>query len=244
MPNYRELIDLTSDTLTARTRLYRRLVISFGTIGLITLCVVVFAMSLKPATGILFLLPAYGLFLFFDSRSLNVWRARILDGWRAKEVDLSALREALTTSKAIPPQTLQGMLDTLPELGDLVTEHSVSSSTRNALAILVLARDDNLNTQLLCRVGSYAVITVTVSSAVILQNSLLLFCIFLVPGIGILCRWCTHRKVSTTMQRVMRYQEDSNFDADTYGKIASSIAFQRFASGFKKRTTESIGSDS
>jgi hypothetical protein len=241
--NYRELIDLTSDILAARTRNYRRLVISFGTIGLITLCTIVITMSPRPATGLLFLLPAYGLFLFFDNRSLNVWRARILDAWRTKEVDLSALREALKTNKAFPPQTLKGMIETLPQLDDLATEQSVSVATRNALAVLVFARDDDLENKLLCQAGSHCLITFTLASAVVLEHWLLLSVIILVPGIRMLCRWRDSRNLSTAMQKMVRYRETRGFAPDIYESVASTVACDNSAPRVKKRLTNFTDSE-
>src|SRR5262249_39633598 len=92
--------------------------------------------SLSPLVGLLLLVPACGLFFFFDAKLLESWRTKMLTAWVKKEIEVRGFCDAISAITTLPKDTLQGMLATLPSAGDLVAEQRISSSTPEAAAAL------------------------------------------------------------------------------------------------------------
>ena len=82
------------------------------------------------------LLPMCGVYFFLDSEVLNEWRAKLFEGWIKGEIDFEVLRQTVAGLTTLPKDTLQSMLATLPSVGDILKEQAISSSTREAIALL------------------------------------------------------------------------------------------------------------
>ncbi len=235
MSNYRSLIDLTSEILIARTKCYRRLVVAISIISLASMCVVIATMSLWPSALVLFLIPAYSIFLVCDNSKLNMWRSQVVEAWKSKSIDLNALRQAITANKGLSQQILQGMLEALPDAGDLVTEQSVSVSTREAMADALMVRDNNLRSKLICKALLYTTVVATIVSAVFVKAWILLSALIIAPMMLIMCNWLDRRKISKAIDKVSNYRKSNDFDHATYIKILETVNWQGIASRDRQR---------
>jgi hypothetical protein len=87
--------------------------------------------------GFLLLFPLGGAYFFFDGRIVHNWRSRLLKGWVKGELDIVALRQAVSAIPALPGDTLQSMIATLPSAENLIAEQGISPGTRSAVAAVV-----------------------------------------------------------------------------------------------------------
>jgi hypothetical protein len=131
---YRTAIDRTARVIERRATFYRNLVVTVVLIGVASLVVALLARSLGGLAGVLFLVPACGVFFHLDARLLNGWRSQVLERWASGELDLAALRPALHAHPGLPRDTLDAMLATLPSVANLPEEQRISTPSRQAAA--------------------------------------------------------------------------------------------------------------
>ena len=134
MSPYRTAIDRTARVIERRATFYRNLVVTVVLIGVASLVVALAARSLAGLAGLLFLVPACGLFFHLDARLLNGWRSDLLERWAGGELDLEALRPALHGHPGLPRDTLDAMLATLPSAANLPEEQRIPTPSRQAAA--------------------------------------------------------------------------------------------------------------
>jgi hypothetical protein len=135
---YAQAMDATRSAVTRRARHYRNLVMAVA-LGL--LCAVLAAALLRSARPLwaLALLPLIVMaFHVADARTLRRWRAPALQHWMRGELRLDLLRHTLRQVPNMPPQTLEGMLETLP--ADPGTPFSLPARAALAQAQEELAR--------------------------------------------------------------------------------------------------------
>lgn len=111
----------TSDALAAtrtlldqRGRGYRNLVVVVVLVGLAAPVVALVAWDWRPLLGGLLAVPAVGVGLTLDARSVARWREELLSAWLGAATDLDALRDSFTAIKSLPASTLAGLFDPLP----------------------------------------------------------------------------------------------------------------------------------
>lgn len=235
LSDYRYLINLTSEKLVERTKCYRRLVISIVIITLTSVCMVIGTISLWPLALLMFLIPAYSFFLVCDNSKLNKWRSKVIETWKSKAIDLNALRQAILVNQALPPLTIQGMLETLPDAGDLITEQSVSISTRAALADALMARDNNLCSKLIGRAVLHTLITATIISAVYVKAWMPLSALAIAPILLTMFVWLERRRISAAIDQVTTHCELSDFNIEKYTEIAGTVNWHGISSRDKHR---------
>lgn len=131
---YRTAIDRTARVIERRATFYRNLVVTVVLIGVASLAVALVARSLAALAGVLFVVPACGLFFHQDARLLNGWRSDVLARWAGGNLDLAALRDALHAHPGLPRDTLDGMLGTLPSAANLPEEQRIPAPSRQAAA--------------------------------------------------------------------------------------------------------------
>ena len=134
---YKTAMDLTTQTINRRAKYFRNLIVTVVLVSLGSICWAVLARAIAPLSGLLLLFPICGSYFFIDGSLLNNWRSQLLAIWTKGEIDFLAFRSAAGAIPNLPRDTLQGMLATLPEAGDLVTEQGVSATTREATAAIV-----------------------------------------------------------------------------------------------------------
>jgi hypothetical protein len=117
---YAEAVDSTRDLLAERARRHKRLVM-----GLCLGMAVAIGLALvlkRPAPLLVALVvPAFVIAYFaLDLASVRQWRQRLLDAWARGDVDLSIFDSMLRQVPALPPRTIEGLLDTLPPVTGLL----------------------------------------------------------------------------------------------------------------------------
>lgn len=128
---YSSAIDNIRETIVARARQYKRLVIAVSLDGIAAAAC---ALALRSAQPLLFisLLPAAVIFFFaLDMRSVQLWRDTVLLHWAEGDLSLKLLAQTLRQVPNLPAVTIEGMLGSLPGWGG--TE--VPMPARPALAI-------------------------------------------------------------------------------------------------------------
>ena len=132
MSAYRTAIERTTRVIERRARYYRNLVVAVVLIGVASVAWALAARTLSGLAGVLFLVPACGLFFFADARLLNQWRSGVLASWASGELDLAAFRSAMRAHPGLPQETRDAMLGTLPSTAELLEEQRILPPTRQA----------------------------------------------------------------------------------------------------------------
>jgi hypothetical protein len=164
--DYPTAIEWTERTIQCRAAYVRN---QITVIVLTALVILAAAMSLRSSIvlALLFLLPLCGAFLAADDRLVAAWRNALLDGWTRKDIDLAAFRVAIRAHPRLPKTTLEGMLSTLPDVGDLVTEQGISAADRRAVAVSVKACHRRSSVALVLRVAASAIAAVGLVAALL-----------------------------------------------------------------------------
>lgn len=105
---------LTAHLLDRRGRGYRNLVVAVVLVGLTAPVVSLVAWDWRPLLGWLLAVPAVGVGLTLDARSVAGWRREVLGAWVAGRLDLDTLRDSFASIKPLPAHTLAGLFDPLP----------------------------------------------------------------------------------------------------------------------------------
>jgi hypothetical protein len=137
MSAYRVAIHQTVQTLERRAKYFRNQVIAVVIIVLVAVLSACITRSFTPLAGVLLVLPTCGFFFLADTRLVNRWQSEIIANWASGGLDVAALRDAVRACPALPRDTVEGMLATLPSVGHLVAEQRILPPTRQAAATLI-----------------------------------------------------------------------------------------------------------
>jgi hypothetical protein len=133
-PRGRERIDgvaalaLLPATIERRARLHRDAVVVIGLLLVGAVAWALFALSWRPLIALALVPPLVALHLWRDARAVEHWRGPIVDAWADEGMEFGAYVSTVRANKAIPAQTLDGMLASLPPA-------SLDESTRRAPAV-------------------------------------------------------------------------------------------------------------
>jgi hypothetical protein len=235
--DYRLLLDSTADVLAARARGFRNLVVGFVVIGGMSVGGAIALLSLRPISGLLVLVPAYGAFLWYDSRVLDRWRAQLGEAWAARRIDFAAFRHAVNANPFLPQGTVQAMLAALPEVGDLTAEQAVEAGTRQAVVHALGARDDCHTSALAGRAAAHAIVTAGVIAAIGSGAWEPLSALVAVPVLLIACAGHRRFRLAQAIRKVRGLRERSDFDPDWYREILSSLDWQGLPARDRDRLT-------
>lgn len=111
---YAALIELARIVVALRARRYRQLVVALSAMAMVA---TVGAMLYPDARWLLVvgMLPTtVGIFFVADARAVHAWREHVLQRWREGEVRIDLLRTTLRQVPGLPPLTLEGLLEALP----------------------------------------------------------------------------------------------------------------------------------
>jgi hypothetical protein len=170
MSAYRPAIDHTAQTIQRRARYFRNLVVVVVLIGLVSLAGAALQRSFAPLAGSLVVIPTCAAFFLLDHRLLDQWRNWLLRAWTTGEIDLAAFRAAIRANPALPRDTMEGMLATLPSSDDLVAERGIGVSTRQAVAAELTSRYRAAHTGLALKVAVSLVVVGVLLVAVFEQG--------------------------------------------------------------------------
>ncbi len=223
MSDYRILLDYTSEILGTRARGFRNLVAGFSVIALLSVGGAAALMNPRPMSGLLLLVPAYGMFLWRDSWILGRWRAQLAEAWVRGGIEFRGLRQALKANPVLPQGSVQGMLATLPEAGDLSSEQAVEAGTRQAVVAALGARDDGHTSALACRAAGYGIVAGAVVAAVVLRAWAPFLALGLVPVLAIGCGWRRRRRMRRAIEMLAGLRARSDFDPERYRAILGAL---------------------
>jgi hypothetical protein len=219
MAAYRDEIDRTTRTIERRARHFRNQVITVAFVCLLSIGWALLAWSPAPLSGIVLLVPVCGAFFVADSRLLDTWRADLLARWVARDLDMAAFRKAIRANPALPKETTEGMLATLPSVGDLAVEHRLASPTRRGIAAAALATH---------RTHTDAIALKTVAAAIAggalivaaggrrWQPLVLLVGLVVVPGVG---AWLERRRLVESEREVSACRGQAGFSEHDYARV-------------------------
>jgi uncharacterized membrane protein len=182
-------INSTTQMIDRRAKHYRNLIVAVAFVGLSSILWAGIDWSWLPLAGILLLVPFCSLYFFIDEKLLNQWRHGLFSDWEKGELDFRALYEAVTSISTLPKNTLESMLETLPSAGDLVTEQSISSSTRKAIAAVVTAIHACRSDHIAFKAAGYSIAKGVLIVAVLFWMWQPLLGLFAVTLVLLLRRW-------------------------------------------------------
>lgn len=223
MSAYRNAIDRTTRTIERRARYFRNQVITVVVVGLLSLAWALAGRSLAPLLGIALLLPVCGLFFFADHRVLDAWRAELLDDWVRRDLELAAFRQAIRANPALPKETTEGMLATLPSAEDLITEQGMSTATRRAVTVATIGRyrwrSDAmaLKTLAWAIAGGGLVVAIAKSRW---EPLLTLVSLVLLPVVGI---WVRHRRIADSRHQEAECRCQPGFSEPDYTRLLDGL---------------------
>jgi hypothetical protein len=109
-----DAIDITVRAIEDRARLYRNLVVAVSAGSVLSILLSVLFRQWLALTGLVLLVPLTGRFLFFDSRLVRRWRARIVEMLRLRGLDRATFLKTMSGFRRLPPNALKAMLSTIP----------------------------------------------------------------------------------------------------------------------------------
>jgi hypothetical protein len=117
-----DAIGTTLRTIEDRAKLYRNLVVAVSMVSLASVMLASFSRQWPAFSGLIFIVPLTGGFLFLDSHMVLQWRAGILQMARLRSLDLAMFAKTISGFRQIPPDSLKAMLATLPTGSELTQQ--------------------------------------------------------------------------------------------------------------------------
>ena len=220
---YRFAIDGTANAVQRRARNFRNLVVAVVLIGLTGFVWAVAARSFLPLAAWLFAIPAFTIFLVADARVLNRWRSDISASWVARDLDLTALGEAIRAHPALPRETITGMLATLPTEGGIVIERAVLSATRRAVAVGMRRADQTRAHTLVLTTVASSVGTGSIATALWTAQWWPLFGLTTLALNPVGAWWLRRHHVSRGDGEVAACRQEPGFDEATYQALRARV---------------------
>ena len=243
MSSYRVAIDNTTQTIDRRAKHYRNLIIAVSFVSLGSILLAGIAWSWLPLAGIFLLIPICGLYLFFDGKLLNQWRHELFVAWVKGEIDFRAFYEAVIPISTLPKDTVQSMLETLPFAGDLVTEQSISSSTRKAIAAVVTTIHACRSDHIAFKAAGYTITGGVLIIAAALWMWQPLLGVFTVSLVLSLRKWLKTRRIKGARERIITAQQEPDFDSERFLNIISKIHWTPISASEKKTILTTLSSE-
>jgi uncharacterized membrane protein len=232
---YRNLIDLTIETITKRARYYRNLVVAVVIAGLGSFVAAIIAKSWFPLTVLLLFFPVCGIYFFFDGRQLQVWRSSIFSQWVKGEAELCYFHDAVSAVPTLPKFTLQSMLETLPSLGDILTEQSLTLQIREAVADTVNCLHSGRSAVIVLKTVGWSISGCSLAIAITQKAWQPLVGVAVVGVLLVLWPWLKLYFLKRLLSKLDTSRHESNFDTDTYVMIVGSLEWSPFSEADKDR---------
>jgi hypothetical protein len=234
LSSYRIAIDHTTQTIDRRAKHYRNLivVVTFVSLGSILWAGIV--RSWSPLAGIFLLVPLCGLYFFFDEKLLNQWRHELFAQWEKGKLDFRALYDAVTSISTLPKNSVESMLETLPSVGDLVTEQSISSSTRHAIAAVVTAIHACRSDHVAFKAAGYSIAGGVLIAAVVFWMWQPILGLFALSLVLLLRRWVKIQRLKGAKEKIIKAQQEPEFNLEKFLEIVSKIHWSPISASEKE----------
>lgn len=216
MSAYRIAIDLTTQTIDKRAKYYRNLIVSVVSVVLLSIGSAIFVWSWAPMAGFFFLFPVIGFYFLLDSKLLNDWRFKLLESWVRGEIDFRAFQQTVDAIPSLPKNTLQGMLATLPSMGDLLTEQRVPPGTREAIAAVVTTIHVCRSDAVAVKTAAFAIAGGSLILAVMLWTWYPFFGILAVAALTWLLKWMRLWRLRGLGERILAARCKPDFNPEKY----------------------------
>jgi len=220
---YRTAIERTTRVIERRAKYYRNLVVAVVLIGAASAAWALAARAPSALAGVLFLVPACGLFFFADARLLNGWRADVLASWASGELDLAALRQALGAHPGLPQETLDAMLGTLPSAGSLGEEQRILAPTRQAAAAASLTAHRARADSLLLHSAATAIAASALAAALWLRSGAPLLGLAVLVLRLPLAAWMRRRRLAARETEVAACRRRPGFSEADYARLLAAL---------------------
>jgi hypothetical protein len=227
---YRVAIDQTTRAIDRRAKYYRNLIVTVVSICVGSLGWSIATRSLSPLSGFLLLFPVCGLYFFIDAKLLHDWRSKLLEGWIRGELDFRAFRQAVGANPSLPKDTLQGMLATLPESGDLITEQGVSPGTRSAVSAVATTMHACQSDATAIRVAGIAIAVFSSVLALLLWTWHPLLGMLAFLSLPLLRRWLKLCRLRGLGERILAARHKSDFNQNQYMVLLNNLNWDPISS--------------
>lgn len=243
MSSYRVAIDQTTQTIDRRAKHFRNLIVAVTIVGLGSILWAGIAWSWLPLVGIFLLVPFCGLYLFIDEKLLSQWRHELFAGWEKGEIDFRALYDAVIAISTLPKNTVESMLEMLPSAGDLVTEQSISPSTREAIAAVVTTIYACRSDHIAFKAAGYTITGGVLIVAMTLWMWQPLLGVFTVSLVLLLRRWVKTRRLKSARERIITAQQEPDFHLEKFLEIVREIHWTPISASEKKTILATLASE-
>jgi hypothetical protein len=243
LSSYRGAIDHTTQTIDRRAKHYRNLIIVVTFVGVGSTLWAGIAWSCLPLAGIFLLVPFCGLYFFIDEKLQNRWQHELFAHWERGELDFRALYDAVTSISTLPKNTVESMLETLPSTGDLVTEQSISSSTRKAIAAVVTTIHACRSDHIAFKAAGYTITGSVLIVAAALWMWQPLLWVFSVSMILLLRKWVKTRRLKGAKEGIITAQKQPDFNLEKFLEIVSKIHWTPISASEKKTILATLASE-
>jgi hypothetical protein len=183
---YKDAIDATKVAVAQRLKSYRILV----AVVLFTLFAVVIAASgtwsLLPLSGLIFLWPAFQVYMWMDGRVLANWRMLLIRSWAVESIALKPVCDTLSQIPGLPRTTLTAMLATLPGYADLRSLDEMAQPVKEAAAHVINTLESGMSLRMLAGALVTAATAVSLVTCVVARSWIGLAPIALIPAIAML----------------------------------------------------------
>ena len=220
---YRIAIEQTTRVLVRRAKSFRNLIVGVVTIGVASALGAIVARSALGMAGLLLLLPVVGFFFYADTILVRDWRAAILTRWTQRELDLSALRDAIRANPSLPSNTTSAMLATLPRTDSLVAEQAIASPTRKSVNVesrFAHARREDALLLNSCAAGVATIAAIASLWAKTWTPLLALTLLGLRPVVGI---WMHHRRRAARDAELTACRQQPGFNEAEYQQLLTGL---------------------
>src|SRR5262249_14724507 len=96
--------------------------------------------------------------------------SELLARWVKRDIDFVAFRNAIRANPVLPKHTVEGMLATLPDAGDLVAEQGILELSRKAIAAATQARHRARSNEIALKAAGRGVAAVAIIAAAAMRT--------------------------------------------------------------------------
>jgi hypothetical protein len=231
--SYWAAIQFTTTLIDARSARFKRLMIGFVSVGLVSLLLALILGSGLPLLGLLFLPPLVGDFLCADTLLVNQWREHIMTLWAREHIDLPLMVETIRVVPGMPDKTLEGLLGSLPKMDS--PDLSVPATLRQALLLTQQALDHLQVQRVLLTTALYSIGLMSLVVALVAGSGLPLLGLVFIPFIWVCARWLIGRRLYRSRKDIDRLFVGESMDADGYVRLATTLDWRSVPPKWKNK---------
>jgi hypothetical protein len=192
---FREAMSFTTQAIEMRMKWFRNLIIGVVVVALSSLILAFIQFSFRPLWGLVLLVPLCGVFLYLDSRIVNLWQERILQMWVQGDLDLTIFYNSMSTIRMFPHRMFQGMLKTLLINNQSIDSRNLNQEVKKSLVHTIQTISRCQNNKIVFFSLAYTFALISMAMAEMLKSWLPLFGLLLVPLLLGMNNWSNSLKL-------------------------------------------------